>query len=574
MFPIPVLGLVLQSVHRHQQGAVTVLTGFVLAVAVGALGVLGVGQTVWMKQNSQALADMAALTAARQVSDGPDFSEAMNVAAANGLKQDDTLVFECLIDDQVTNDCAEAITVRATLTRPNSPYFLFNSTPITTVAEATTAPVVAGLVSTRLLELNTGKSPVLDGILTAVGGGAVVVSGVDYRALVQSDVVVNLLDLDAAANVASPNELADVQVEAYELLRDAILKGRVGDQNAALALLNQNALKIPLQNVDLNLGDIMDLDVEGASSKFLNVNLGELAHAVILRSGQGMTITPSSASLLGISSELTGVSADITILQPPKLFIGRKLPLKSPIAKGKTAQVGVNVTIGALPAGGLGQMGGLLTNVLGLNINLQLRAGGGEVEVENVTCKLPRTENDTTLKIKPVLAEVCIAQSSTGYNTISDPLVCGAPAKLVDTMTKQGNNPITVTLGAKVTMASGTTTKVMEGAFPPVSHTTVPLSLGQSLENFLENVDVNSQVAVETGGGGGNGNGGGLGGLLDGIINGIAYNVLESVKLLLGPVLGIVGYTLDNILGQLGISVNQVEVTMLGVDCSSSVLTR
>lgn len=328
----------------------------------------------------------------------------------------------------------------------------------------------------------------------------------------------------------------------------------------------------------------MDLDVEGASSKFLNVNLGELAHAVILRSGQGMTITPSSTSLLGISSELTGVSADITILQPPKLFIGRKLPLKSPIAKGKTAQVGVNVTIGALPAGGLGQMGGLLTNVLGLNINLQLRAGGGEVEVENVTCKLPRTENDTTLKIKPVLAEVCIAQSSTGYNTISDPLVCGAPAKLVDTMTKQGNNPITVTFGAKVTMASGTTTKVMEGAFPPVSHTTVPLSLGQSLESFLENVDVNSQVAVETGGGGGNGggngngngngNGGGLGGLLDGIVNGIAYNVLESVKLLLGPVLGIVGYTLDNILGQLGISVNQVEVTMLGVDCSSSVLTR
>ncbi|MDH4394761.1 MAG: hypothetical protein QE278_03690 [Limnobacter sp.] len=563
---------------KQQHGAVTVLTGFVLAVAVGALGVLGVGQTVWMKQNSQALADMAALTAARQVSDGPDFTEALNVATANGLQQEDTLVFECLIDNQVTNDCTEAITVRATLTRPNNPYFLLNAAPITAIAEATTAPVVAGLVSTRLLELNTGKSPVLDGILTAAGGGAVVVSGVDYRALVQSDVVVNLLDLDAAANIASPNELADVQVEAYELLRDAIAKGRLGNQNAALQLLNQDALKVPLQNVDLQLGDIMDLDVDGASSKFLNVNLGELAHAVILRSGQGKTVTPSSTSLLGISSELIGVSADITILQPPKLFIGRKLPMKSPIAKGKTAQVGVNVTIGALPAGGLGQMGGLLTNVLGININLQMRAGGGEVEVENVTCRLPRTENDTTLKIKPVLAEVCIAQSSTGYNTVSDPLVCGAPAKLVDTMTKQGNNPITVTLGAKVTMSSGNTTEVLEGAFPPVAHTTVPLSLGQSLENFLENVDINSQVAVETGGGGGNGNGngggGGLGGLLDGIINGIAYNVLESVKLLLGPVLGIVGYTLDNILGQLGINLNQVEVTMLGVDCSSSVLTR
>lgn len=554
----------------HQQGAITVLTGFVLAVAVGALGVLGVGQTVWMKQNSQALADMAALTAARQVSDGPNFTEAINVATANGLKPEDTLVFDCLIDNQVTNDCSEAITVRATLTRPNAPYFLLNTTPITTVAEATTAPVVAGLVSTRLLEVNTGKSAILDGILTAVGGGAVVVSGVDYRALVKSEVVVNLLDLDAAANVASPNELANVQVEAYELLHDAILKGRVGDQNAALQLLNQNALKIPLQNADLKLGDIMDLDVEGASSKFLNVNLGELAHAVILRSGQGMTVTPSSASLLGISSELTGVSAQITILQPPKLFIGRKLPMKTPVAQGKTAQVGVNVTVGALPATGLGQMGGLLKNVLGLNINLQMRAGGAEVEVENVSCKLPRTENDTTLKIKPVLAEVCIAQSSTGYNTISDPIVCGAPAKLVDTMTKQGNNPIVVTLGAKVSMSSGTTTQVLEGAFPPVAHTNVQLSLGQTLQNFLGTVDVSSQVAVETGGGGG----GGLGGIINDVLTGIAYNVLESVKLLLGPVLGIVGYTLDNILGQLGIGVNQVEVTMLGVDCSSAVLTR
>jgi hypothetical protein len=137
-------------------------------------------------------------------------------------------------------------------------------------------------------------------------------------------------------------------------------------------------------------------------------------------------------------------------------------------------------------------------------------------------------------------------------------------------MTKQGNNPITVTLGAKVTLSSGTTTQVLEGAFPPVAHTSVSLSLGNTLKNFLENVDVSSQVAVETGGGGG----GGLGGILNDILTGIAYNVLESVKLLLGPVLGIVGYTLDNILGQLGISVNQVEVTMLGVDCSSSVLTR
>jgi hypothetical protein len=111
---------------------------------------------------------------------------------------------------------------------------------------------------------------------------------------------------------------------------------------------------------------------------------------------------------------------------------------------------------------------------------------------------------------------------------------------------------------------------VLEGAFPPVAHTSVSLSLGNTLKNFLENVDVSSQVAVETGGGGG----GGLGGILNDILTGIAYNVLESVKLLLGPVLGIVGYTLDNILGQLGISVNQVEVTMLGVDCSSSVLTR
>eukprot|EP01031_Cornospumella_fuschlensis_P046068 gene46068-56393_t len=158
-------------------------------MSMGALGVLAVGHMAWEKTRLQGVADLVALTAARQMSNGPEFAEAQAIALANGVSEDDDLTIECIIDDAPTNDCDNSITSRVTIVRPVNGLLVFlPNREVTVLAEATVAPTVVGSVSSGLLSLDTNQSALLNGLLTALGGGAINLNVAQWGSLLGSDI--------------------------------------------------------------------------------------------------------------------------------------------------------------------------------------------------------------------------------------------------------------------------------------------------------------------------------------------------------------------------------------------------
>ena len=148
-----------------QRGAYTILSVFVLTMTIGAMGVLAVGHLAWERNRVQGIVDLVALTAARQMADGPVFAEAHEIALANGVSAEDDLVIECIIDGAPTNDCENSISSRVTLSRPVTGLLAFMpNRSITVLAEATAAPTVVGTITSGLLSLNTNQSALLNGV--------------------------------------------------------------------------------------------------------------------------------------------------------------------------------------------------------------------------------------------------------------------------------------------------------------------------------------------------------------------------------------------------------------------------
>ena len=539
----------LASVAR-QQGAYTLLTVFVLLMSIGALGVLAVGHTAWEKSRIQGVADLVALTAARQMADGPAFPEARAIALENGVGADDAITIECVINNAVTADCANAITARVTINRAlNSLLAFLPNQQINALAEATVAPTVVGTVSSSLASVNTNQSALLNGLLTALGGGAVNLTVAQWGALLSSDISVDLLALSTELGVASLNELLALNVSALGLLQDALVVGDAeqADKMPIEGLLS--ALSGPLNNVNLTVGDLLATDLSGRTDTPLNVNLGQLAQVTLLNAVKGVGYT------LPITSGLLNLDVGVNILEAPQVFVGRKTPYKDPITTARTAQVALNVRV-RQPL----NINLALVSLSALDLALQLRVAGGVAEVNDLTCRFPRANNNMVMTVVPAVAEVCIAQSSANLNTTVGGLTCGAPARILN-VTLLGVVNAGVTLGAAASLRADPVQFSFDGVAP--FRESVDLNLGQTLSNALSNTNLDLEVDLPF-----------VGFLIKAVVNGLVSTLLVVLEPVLRPILGLVGTILDGLLQVLGVDLNTVTVDVNSMDCQSVVLTR
>ena len=537
--------MVKHSSRGAQRGAYTILTVFVLSMSLGALGVLAVGHTAWEKNRVQGLADMVALTAARQMSDGPDFPEARALALENGLIETDEIQIECIANGEPTAICNNAITARVTLTRPVFSLLPFLPAGSTTViAEATTAPTVVGTISSGLASVNTEQSILLNALLTSLGGGAVSLDVLDYQGLLGSDVQVDLLGLGLELDGLTFNELLALKdVRALDLMLAAL---SVGDRQDAvsLALLN-NELKLALKDVKLDVADVLAVDLSGRSDTLLKANFGEFAQVVLLNAVKGNVVN------LQLPVNALGIDVELKLVEAPQLFVGRKDPFKSPIVEAKTAQVALKVAVD----GNLGGVGSALLGAKVLDLGIQLRAGGGLAEVNELDCRFPRANNTAKMTVVPAALDLCVMDSGSSMVTNVDGNNCPSSAKVVDL-------PL---LGTSVSARAGASLRsdpeevVFEGVAP--FSQTVEMGLGSSLSNLMRNLELNLQVRL-------------LGGFLNTLIDGLLNLLLLPLKPILAGVLGSVGTVLDGLLEVLGVNLNEVTVNVNSMDCQSVVLTR
>ncbi len=538
------------SHFRSQRGAYTIFTLFALTMSMGALGVLAVGHAAWEKNRIQSIADMVALTAARQMSDGPVFPEAREIGLQNGLLDTDTLVLSCLINGVSTLDCDNALTSQVTITRNVAPILpFFPNRQIVVLAEATNSPTVVGTVTSGLLSVDSAQSALLNGLLSSLGGGNVNLSALQWDGLLGSDVEVDLLQLRTQLGVASMNDLLALNLSALSLLQEslAVGTGDAGDVAQAEGLLA--LLSGPLGAVDVTVGDLLAVDLSGRTDTTLAMNFGQLLQVAVLNASKG------SAYTLPISSGLLNLDVGVQILEAPQVFVGRKQSYKDPLVQARTAQVGLDVRV-RQPLG----INIALISLSALDMRLQLRAAGGLVEVNTMECRYPRANNTLTMTVVPALTQVCIANSSGNLNTSVGSLTCGAPANILS-VNLLGLVNAGVTLSAKASLESDPVRETFEGVAPYSQ--TVNLDTGDTLSGALENIALTLNVNLPV-----------VGPLISATVNGLVSVLLNALAPALSPILGTVGDILDNLLGVLGVNLNSVSVNVNSMDCQSVVLTR
>lgn len=371
------------SGQAHQRGAVTILTVFIVLMALGAFGVLGLGQVVWEREEVQRIADLAAKAAASDINNASQgFQAARDYAQRNGLDTaTDDITIDCNVRGTNTllpaNACGRSVLVR--VERNVSAAFL-GSSPVSAIAEATVSPVITGLVGTGLLSVNLNGgalSPLMNEI-----GVKLNLNLIGFPELLGSDLQVDLQQLAQRLGVvgsASGLDLASLlaeSVSARELFNAAI--DTAGYTGPGLGSMND-----PVLNQEFSLGDIfsaeqaVEADIPGAS-----VRLGNLAFAATL----------SAASLLPAGTLQINLADTVraTILEPPQLFVA----VKSDEA-------------GAILATARSEQVRLTTKINGV-VDLSASIGGGEVDIRDIECRLPQSSSAVLSSVRSSAVDVVL----------------------------------------------------------------------------------------------------------------------------------------------------------------------
>ncbi|MFN7507938.1 MAG: hypothetical protein ACK5Q1_20515, partial [Limnobacter sp.] len=367
---------------------------------------------------------------------------------------------------------------------------------------------------------------------------------VDYRGLLGSEVQVDLLGLGLELDGLTFNELLALKdVKALDLLLAALA---VGDREDAVSLsLLNNQLKPALKDVKLDVADLLAVDLSGRNDTLLNANFGELAQVVLLNAVKGNVVN------LQLPVNALGIDVELKLIEAPQLFVGRKDPFKTPIVEAKTAQVALKVAVN----GDLGGVGSALLGAKVLDLGIQLRAGGGLAEVNELDCRFPRANNTAKMTVVPAALDLCVMDSGSNMLTNVNGNSCPGRAKILD-LPLLGTS---VSAGAGASLRSNPEEVVFEGVAPFTQ--TVELGLGSSLSNLMRNLKLDLSVKL-------------LGGFTGLLLNDLLNLLLTPLKPVLAGVLGSVGSLLDGLLQVLGVNLNEVTVNVNSMDCQSVVLTR
>ncbi|HUX18048.1 MAG TPA: hypothetical protein VMV63_02535, partial [Acidithiobacillus sp.] len=283
-------------------------------------------------------------------------------------------------------------------------------------------------ISSRVLNLNTQQSALLNGILGGLLGTSLNLSVAGYNALLGT--TVSLGQLAQTLNVGTVNHLLSANLNLPGLYQGALTV--LGNSANGGLLNNQNAVG-PLQQIigsttnssNIQLGKILNLglaDKNAAASA--QVNLLDLITASAELANQQHFVDVPGINVLGLAS------LKLYIISPPKLAYGE--PGKNADGTWKTEAQTAQVA--------------LELQVLGSLLTVNLQASPAVADLMNVACTTPQSQSQVGVKAGTGLLTASIGVLSPQVNqpvvlpqNFSDHTFTGLPIPQAPSST--GNQP-------------------------------------------------------------------------------------------------------------------------------------
>lgn len=527
--------------QRGAIGLFGILT-LLLALLFTALAV-DAGRLWFERRELQAVADLAALEAARNLGCGGDagnvIAAAQAAAARNGFPGDLTAAPNAVevgglgtaaglrqFNAGAAND---AVHVVATETVPASMVlggFFGQNTVISAEATARAEPSHATFsAGSYLLRLSTTAEDanLLNLLLGGMLGSSLALDAVSYQGLASTEV--NLAQLvRAQGSVGSVEELlaADLSVaEVIGLAANAV--GQQGAVDAAVTAGMDSLLAAAVNQATVQLGDVLDVSVPASDAAGkVGINLLDLITTTLMVANKEHAVSVPLAINLG---SLINVDAVVNVIQPPRIAVGPpgQDAAGNWCAQAATAQVEVNARVQA----------DLLVASLDLALGTTLAQGTAHLMTLDTVPGATRAVIDAT----PGIAALNLTNSAgTG------------PA----TLTALGI-PVAIGLDLPIQTADGSEL-VYDVASPVADHLPMSQSIAAPLGNSLSAALANPSaihLSLPLG-------------LLSGLLDGILSPLLGTV---VSPLLGFIGSALlDPLLKLLGLQLGGLDVTVTDIE--------
>lgn len=305
--------------------------------------------------------------------------------------------------------------VRVSLSKKGTLYFgsaIMAPPTILTTGVASTQAQAAFSIGSRLAQVDTASSPLLNSLLGGLLGTGISLSAMDYRALIAADIgVLSFLDQLAIKLDMSGVTYADVlasRATAGQIL-DAMAAVPGLDSRSSLALRAMaagatGAAQIPLSHL-VDLGSVGQLAL-GQSPPGLGVD----ANALSMISAVAALANGSRQIDLGTGINLpplTNIDLKVAVGEPPQSSPWLRVGEKGAIVR--TAQTRIKLTAD-VAIGNPNPVAGLTLASLSLPLNVEVAYG--EAEITDISCPSGRPDDRrVTVAARPGIASLKLARN-------------------------------------------------------------------------------------------------------------------------------------------------------------------
>ncbi|OQM75177.1 TadG family pilus assembly protein [Manganibacter manganicus] len=578
---------VCKRLFRERQGNFAVMTAVCapFAIVLAAFAV-DEGSLYTERRSAQSLTDLAAITAAANL--GAAETAAVTTFSDNGITavvEPEGTTVEPTTDNAVLNvirghykpDAAIAASerfqagqqpfnaVRVTLRKKGSLFFgagIMAPPTIGTTAVARTSAQAAFSIGSRLVSVDTTKSPLLNALLGGLLGTKVSLSAMDYDALLKTDIdVLEFLDqlavkLDLTGGTYSDVLAADATItQIVNAMAD--IPDLDGTSKAALQAMiagSHSSVELPLKQI-IDFGSAAQLKV-GQKPPGLDIAasaLQMLTVAAALANGNNQMALDLNNSIPGLSN----IQLKLAIGEPPQSSSWVTIGEEGAIVR--TAQTRLRLTADVDVGGASLPIG---YKLLGIHLPLNVEVAYGEAKLTDISCPAGHLDRPrVTLAVRPGVVSAALADNdSAGFadftrqQTFHDAVIATASVNLLflhlplvqligSAYPDLGDQaPISVTFSYN---EFGTTKTIKTSNF--TQSLTSSLISGLTLDVKLLNLDLKLVSA------------------LLGVLKGPVVDILGTLT---KPIDGL----LNRVLEGLGVGLGEVDIRVTGATCGRSVL--